>query len=342
MPDRNPSSTQSAPPVVSAIVPVYNHAPFLRLRLDSILQQTYQNFEIVLLDDASTDGSLELLQTYLPHPKITFLPNAANSGSAFKQWARGIGLARGRYIWIAESDDWADPRFLERLVPVCETHPKVGLAYCQSWAADAEGKIIGNASCWTEELDARRWQGDFINHGQDELGRFLTDRNTIPNASAVLLRKAALDAVGPLDTDFRLCGDWMLWVKILSGWDVAFVAESLNFWRFQTSHSRAASNGTLEWIEGERVLRTAAQILGLTQPETMEILHAFLKKCWQWQREYIEKMPNQTEPGQQTEADGRAAPLPRTTLWHRLPEKIKRLISFTLRPSDGRSSGAGA
>lgn len=92
--------------LVSIIIPNYNHAAFLQQRLNSVFQQTYQNFEVILLDDASTDASVAILNEYKDHPKVSHLViNERNSGSPFKQWQKGIALAKGEYVWIAESDD---------------------------------------------------------------------------------------------------------------------------------------------------------------------------------------------------------------------------------------------
>ena len=101
-------------PTVSIIVPNYNHTSFLEERLDSIFKQTFQDFEVILLDDASTDGSLEILRNYQAHPKVSHLiVNEKNSGSPFKQWKKGLALAKGTFVWIAESDDSCEPNFLE-------------------------------------------------------------------------------------------------------------------------------------------------------------------------------------------------------------------------------------
>lgn len=99
---------------ISVIVPNYNHADYLRERLDSILNQSYQNFELIILDDASTDGSLDILNEYKHHSKVShFIVNNKNSGSPFKQWKKGLKLAEGDYIWIAESDDSCELDFIE-------------------------------------------------------------------------------------------------------------------------------------------------------------------------------------------------------------------------------------
>src|ERR1017187_1910144 len=110
-------------PTVSVIIPNYNHARFLRRRIDSVLQQTFQDFEVILLDDCSTDDSRSILSKYADDPRVRIEFNEKNSGSPFKQWNKGVRLAQGSYVWIAESDDYAAERLLERLVAVLDADP---------------------------------------------------------------------------------------------------------------------------------------------------------------------------------------------------------------------------
>src|ERR1700738_1634065 len=110
-------------PRVSVIVPNYNHARFLRRRMESVLRQTYRDFEVILLDDCSTDESRSILSEYAGDPRVRLEFNEKNSGSPFKQWNKGVALASGEYGWIAESDDYADERLLERLVAVLDHEP---------------------------------------------------------------------------------------------------------------------------------------------------------------------------------------------------------------------------
>jgi glycosyltransferase involved in cell wall biosynthesis len=283
-------------PKVSVIVPNYNHAPYLEWRIDSILKQTFRDFDVLLLDDASTDNSREVIERYRGRPQVRICYNDTNSGSVFCQWEKGISLTSGDYIWIAESDDWADPHFLERLVPLLDTHPRVGLAYCQSWIADRDFKIIGNAICWTEDLDPERWKSNFIATGTEEIRDYFLTKVTIPNASAVLQRRAIVERVRPIATDFRLCGDWMHWMRILAISNVAFVAENLNFWRFHSSNARKAPPGILEWKEGERIITHGCATLGLSQPETERHLFSFLKRCWTWLSAYSTTLPAPISP----------------------------------------------
>src|SRR5688572_17975438 len=130
------------PPLVSVIVPNYNHAPYLAQRIDSVLAQTCQEFELILLDDCSPDASREVMERYRDHPKVAqIVHNAHNSGSTFKQWDKGIALARGDYVWIAESDDWSEPTQLQVLLDGMRRDPDCVLSYCQTYVVNDEGGI---------------------------------------------------------------------------------------------------------------------------------------------------------------------------------------------------------
>jgi glycosyltransferase involved in cell wall biosynthesis len=105
-------------PLLAVIIPNYNHAPYLEQRIESVLKQTFQDMEVIILDDCSTDNSKNIIERYRNHPKVsTVLYNKVNSGNTFKQWKKGIEQARGTWIWIAESDDWCEPTFLEEVLP---------------------------------------------------------------------------------------------------------------------------------------------------------------------------------------------------------------------------------
>ncbi|HHQ4535035.1 TPA: glycosyltransferase family 2 protein, partial [Aeromonas veronii] len=101
-------------PKVSVIVPNYNHAPYLQQRLESIYRQTYENIEVILLDDCSSDNSIEILTDFssrFPNRTICSF-NDVNSGGVFRQWKKGLGIASGELVWIAESDDFCSDDFL--------------------------------------------------------------------------------------------------------------------------------------------------------------------------------------------------------------------------------------
>jgi glycosyltransferase involved in cell wall biosynthesis len=227
---------------VTVIIPNYNHAQFLDQRVRSVLDQTYQDFEIIFLDDASTDGSNEIFKKYLEHPRVRkTLRNQVNTGIPFKQWNRGVSEAKGEYVWIAESDDYADVMLLETLVSLLDNNPNVGVAYCQSLAVDENNNILFSLKNWTDDIDENHWKKDFVTEGKDECERYVVLKCTIPNASAVVFRRSVYEGVGGADESFRLSGDWLLWAKMLMASDIAFTAEPLNFFRMHANTVRKNS-----------------------------------------------------------------------------------------------------
>jgi glycosyltransferase involved in cell wall biosynthesis len=241
-------------PRVSVVVPNYNHARFLRRRIDSILAQTYQDFELVLLDDCSTDNSREILGEYTSDPRVTLHFNETNSGSTFKQWNKGVRMARGRYVWIAESDDYADPRFLETLVPVLASDPAVQLVCCRSRRVDAAGRVGSFVDEYSgiPGIEESRWARGFRSDGREECARCMVFACAIQNASAVLFPKSAYEKAGGADESMRICGDWKMWCSLMLAGEMSYVAEPLNYFRF---HEGAARNrfglwgaGMVEWL----------------------------------------------------------------------------------------------
>ena len=229
-------------PKVSVITPNYNHARYLHQRLDSILNQTFQDFEFLILDDASTDNSREVIESYTKDPRVKTTFNAENNGSPFKQWNLGLSQAKGEYVWFAESDDYADRTLLETLVDRLDRHPNVGLAVCQSWIVDQDSKLLGNYRDLLEhENHSSHWREDYVNAGHDECKNYLFWHNTIPNASAVLWRREILERAGGAPTDLRVCGDWMAYINVLQLSDIAFVSTPLNYFRQHQANVRTQS-----------------------------------------------------------------------------------------------------
>jgi glycosyltransferase involved in cell wall biosynthesis len=235
-------------PLVSIIVPNFNHQAFLRERLESVFAQTYQDFELILLDDASTDGSLEILEEFANRPRVRLVVNDTNSGSPFAQWNRGVELAQGEYVWIAESDDSANPELLENLVAVLEQHPTVGLAECDSERIDGSGRVLGPIARDAHPEETARWSQDFFVNGPEEVQRYLYLQNTIPSASAVVFRRSMYLKAGPAEARLKLTGDWLQWVKMLMRSDRYFLAQCLSQSRIHegTQRETAAQNGRLE------------------------------------------------------------------------------------------------
>lgn len=242
-------------PKVSVVVPNYNHARFLPKRIESILRQTFQDFELILLDDCSTDGSRSILSRYSGDSRVRIELNQANCGSPFKQWNKGLRLARGEYVWIAESDDYADERLLERLAPRLESDPRVAFAYCRSWCVSDDVLLDRFADSYLGFADRHRWTSDFLVDGREECRNYFVFTNPVPNASAVVFRKAVYESVGGADEGYRLCGDWKLWASMALTGRIAHVGEPLNYYRFHTATVRTTS------IRGAQDVREHLQVI---------------------------------------------------------------------------------
>ncbi|MBU0715946.1 MAG: glycosyltransferase [Verrucomicrobia bacterium] len=238
-------------PKVSIIVPNYNHAPFLEQRLESILFQTFQDYELILLDDCSTDGSLDIIHRYKNKcPQIRVFLNDRNSGSPFKQWDFGVRQAGGDYIWVAESDDGAAANFLDEMVPILEKNSHIGLAHCDALIINDKGQSMASLSDNYSSSEERKTT-DYINNGKAEIENRLCVSNTINNASGVIFRKTSYINAGFSDFGMRYCGDWFLYLRMLLATDIGYKASPLNLFRIHAGssfHRYYADNHYLEEV----------------------------------------------------------------------------------------------
>ena len=272
-----------ASPRVSIIVPSYNHARYLAQRFDSIDAQTFRDFELIVLDDASSDGSVEILKDRAQRMPMQLVLNETNSGSPFIQWRKGAERAKGQYLWIAESDDYAEPNFLASLVEKLEQHPSVGLAYCQSTVVDDAGNERGTWRSYTDWIDRDHWREDYVESGREECARYLLFANTIPNASAVVMRRSVfLEHTRP-SANMKLCGDWLTWVQMLMVSDIAFVARPLNYHRSHDGTVRSTVRYGLHFREYTFAWRTLARFLRSDATARARLRHA-LAVGWMNQR----------------------------------------------------------
>ena len=223
---------------VSVIVPNYNYKKYLENRLDSIAAQTYPLYELIVLDDASSDGSREWLEREVPvrFPEARLVFNEHNSGSPFSQWLKGAQLATGDIIWIAEADDLCEPEFLQTVVKSFDD-PQTILSYCQSRQMREDGSISATDYLdYTADISTQRWRSDYIEDGVREIAHYLAVKNTIPNVSGVLVWRQLLIEVMiewfEQITELRIAGDWLTYILCLEkGGRLAYHAQALNFHR---------------------------------------------------------------------------------------------------------------
>ncbi len=213
-------------PTVSIIIPNFNHAPYLRQRLDSIFNQTFQDFEVIILDDCSTDNSKEIIEEYRHRPQVSHIVyNKTNSGSPFKQWSKGFDLAKGEYIWIAESDDWAELNFLEEMLPILNNDKSLSFAYCNSFMEDGQkNPLTRNIFNKTKKISCH----DMIKH--------LCWGCCVYNASSVVFRKVNLLKT-PCDYQkYSSSGDYLFWIYQSEFGDVYYNFKALNHYRIHQTN----------------------------------------------------------------------------------------------------------
>jgi cellulose synthase/poly-beta-1,6-N-acetylglucosamine synthase-like glycosyltransferase len=230
---------------VSAVVPSYNYAPYIGDRLRSIFNQTHPMREVIVLDDASTDDSIDAIQDAARSARrlVDLRVSPKNSGSPFVQWRRGAELARGDYVWIAEADDLAAPELVERLVARMDAAGSA-LGFSDSRQIDEDGRPLGDSySGYLDDIEPGAFDTAFDMEGPNFLSRYLAIKNVILNVSAVVFRReelvAALREVGEELQTFHVAGDWRLYTEICArGGGVSYVPDPMN------SHRRHRSSVT--------------------------------------------------------------------------------------------------
>lgn len=208
-----------ATPLVSVVVPLFNAAWCVGGTLAALKAQTLRDFEVILIDDGSGDGTAEIVQAAIAGDPRFRLIRQPNAGVAATR-NRGLRLARGAYVAPLDQDDLWQPTFLERLTDALEARPGAVMAFCRSVWIDAAGRA-------PEQPPAAI--------PKDVGYRELLVLNPIGNGSATVIRRDALLAVGGFDADllkdFGQADDW--WVQLQLSWrgQVAFVDEPLLHYR---------------------------------------------------------------------------------------------------------------
>ena len=206
-------------PSVSVIIPVYNGAATIAEAIDSVLAQSYRDFELIVVDDGSTDATAEVLRRYAGSIKAITRANGGISA------ARNSGLraADGKYVALLDCDDVWMPAMLERTVSALETNPDCVLAYTDLAVTDSDGRPLETSLVGPETAHAPSF---------DELFTHLWP--IMP--SAVVIRRRALDEIGGFAEEFRSYGyeDAWCWMRARELGPFCFVPERLVRWRFSS------------------------------------------------------------------------------------------------------------
>lgn len=239
--------------LVSVIIPNYNHSQFLKQRIDSVLNQTFTDFELIILDDCSNDDSRTIIERYLNNnQRVSVYYNDLNSGSPFSQWNFGVSKAQGDFVWIAESDDSADPNFLEQTVKLMNKYSYAGLVHCDSKVINELKQTEYFISEKRGKYNPDRWKKEYYCNGMKETVNEFFLENPILNVSSVLFRKKVYIESGGSEPMMKFCGDWLTYLKILQRSDIAYTPLPLSVFRLH-SGSTFLSNYTSNMYLFEKI-----------------------------------------------------------------------------------------
>jgi GT2 family glycosyltransferase len=208
-------------PKISIITAAYNHVNFVRQSVDSALAQTYRDFEHIIVDDGSTDGTADVLKSF--GDKIRYI-RQENRG-AHAAINVGIRASSGEYVAILDSDDVWLPNKLERQMKVFERNPEAGLVYSLAYAIDSEGRLVEAEKIVGEPLTCP-------NHAFEELAL----KSPIPALTAIF-RRRSVDEVGLFDESLKAVADWELWLRIADKWPVFCIPEPLALYRIHSNNT---------------------------------------------------------------------------------------------------------
>lgn len=229
------------PPIVSIGTPVYNGADFIAESIESVLSQTFTDFELIVSDNCSTDNTAEIVRGF-KDPRIVYHRNARNLGLVGNA-NKCIELSRGRYVGIFHHDDVMLPQNLELKVRLLDENPKVGLVFSNTYWIDPQGRVLNE---WLEFS-----RKDFVAEGRALFRDYIRwmPKGALVFIGSVLARRECYDRVGLFREDLPHTNDSEMWMRMLLFYDAACLGQPLVKWR---QHPKSCShdwNAAFAWLE---------------------------------------------------------------------------------------------
>ncbi|MGV3587894.1 MAG: glycosyltransferase family 2 protein [Adhaeribacter sp.] len=213
-------------PKVSVLIPTYNSAHFLDEAIQSVLNQTYTDFELIIVDNCSTDNSEQVIAAYLSDKRVTYYKNKTNIGLV-GNFNKCLEYAQGEYIKYLCSDDKFHPALLEQYVRVMDQYPNVALV--------TSNRAIFGFKNYIWQLPLTHLQ-----KGKTVAYHSLNDVNWIGEPTSVMFRRANLPAVGGFRSEFTYLTDWDMWLRQLSVGDCYIIPEALSYFRVHENQTTAS------------------------------------------------------------------------------------------------------
>jgi hypothetical protein len=236
-----PESTKghASGPVLSVCIPTYNGAAYLAEAMKSVLDQTLADFELIVVDDASTDATVEIAKSFEDR-RIRHFSNRVNRGLV-GNWNRCIELARGTYVCLFHQDDVMMPDNLAAKVSFLDRRPTAGFVHSNVLQVGPQGELL--SASWSPK-PAPDDVG--LHAGAAVLDKLLRGWNTVC-APSVVLRRACVDVLGPFDGRLPYTADWEMWMRAAVFFDVGYLIEPL------VKYRRHERNETLRFLGGEEL-----------------------------------------------------------------------------------------
>jgi glycosyltransferase involved in cell wall biosynthesis len=290
----------SSTPKVTALVPSFNHGDYIEQRIESIINQSYPNIELIVIDDLSTDNSHTIITQLQQKYGFSYIRNEKNTGTPFAAWEAVLSFATGDYIWICESDDFAEIDFVETAIDALVANKNAVLFYCNSWVVNSNGERVDHTETYFRDTwREQRWEVDFVANGHEELAHFQLRGQTVPNMSSALISSSAFrNAYTPFLKKLKLTGDWLFIGEVLNFGDAIFSKQTLSNFRRHEQTARVRVKSALSQAEfiltkyllfknAKRPIREFANLMKtdavrfLHETATYrEVLNALLKISW--------------------------------------------------------------
>lgn len=272
---------------ISVVVPNYNYSNYLYQRVYSILNQNYKIHELIILDDASKDNSLfyikQIEQKISEFVNVKVVVNDINSGNAFSQWQKGINLATGDYVWVAEADDYAKKNFLNEVVSPLKENNNIVISYADTGFIDSNGYITKNSLVdQIDILKTNHWNASYVNKGISEINCYSYLNCTIPNVSGTIIKKGNYDEIFESAKKFHQSGDWFTYLNILNLGDISFINKTLNYYRVHGNNISQTFDKKAHILEIQRIYKFVKEKYGIDEEQQIQMYNRikFLCKVW--------------------------------------------------------------